>query len=157
MKQLLFLIFTVVTLNSFAQKQLVYAIVEDQTTGQIRTLNPSTDSLAIVVHVTDSFPGGKKFLTASSGMLKSAVKISTPYSGTTNASGNYTVTFPVAYAVAPNIQVCLINPNVRDTPVPTVTTTGFTVNVQRRTDVVGLLPTYANVNGASVDVLITEK
>lgn len=79
------------------------------------------------------------------------------YSGTTNGSGNYSVTFPVAYSVAPNIQVCLINPNVRDTPVPVVSTTGFTINVQRRTDVIGLLPSYANVNGAGVDILITEK
>lgn len=79
------------------------------------------------------------------------------YSGVSNASGNYTVTFTTSYTVAPNIQTCLVNPNVRDTPIVTVSSTGFTVNIQRRTDVLGLLPTYANVNGGAVDVLITEK
>lgn len=80
-----------------------------------------------------------------------------PYTGTTNGSGNYTVTFSQAYSVAPNIQVCLVNADVRDTPIVTISSTGFTVNIQRRTDVIGLLPTYANVSGGAVDVLITEK
>lgn len=83
-------------------------------------------------------------------------KTSIPYSGVTNGSGNYTVVFSIPYFVTPNIQVCLINPNVRDTPVPVVSTTGFTVNVQRRVDVLGLLPTYSNVVGGAVNVLITE-
>lgn len=85
------------------------------------------------------------------------IKRQETYSGTTNGSGNYTVTFGTSYSVAPNIQVCLISPNVRDTPIVTVSTTGFTVNIQRRTDVLGLLPTYANVVSGAVDVLITEK
>lgn len=78
------------------------------------------------------------------------------FSGTTNSSGNYTVTFTVAYAVAPNVQPVLIGANIKDSFILTVSTTGFTVNVQRRTDIAGLLPTYANVNGASVSVLVTQ-
>lgn len=79
------------------------------------------------------------------------------YSGTTNSSGNYTVTFATPHSVAPNIQVTLKGNDVKDVWVTTVSTTGFTVNVQRRADVIGLLPSYSNVNGANVDVLITEK
>lgn len=44
--------------------------------------------------------------------------------------------------------------NIRTT---SITTTGFTVAVRNRVDVIGLLPTWNNVNGASVDILITEK
>ncbi len=94
--------------------------------------------------------------TDSKGRVTSGKRTET-YSGVSNGSGNYTVVFGTAYSVAPNIQVCLINPNVRDTPIVTVTTTGFTVNIQRRTDTLGLLPSYANVVGGAVDVLITEK
>jgi len=80
------------------------------------------------------------------------------YSGTTITAGTYTVTFGTAYSVAPNIQANIINgtdsQNIRTT---SVSTTGFTVLVRNRVDVVGLLPTWGNVSGATVDVLITEK
>ncbi len=80
------------------------------------------------------------------------------YSGTTNASGNYVVTFGTAYAAAPNIQANIIGgTNTNLIKITAVSTTGFTVNVVTRVDVVGLLPSYNNVNGAAVDVLITEK
>lgn len=87
-----------------------------------------------------------------------SAQIVTPYSGTTNASGQYTVTFPVAYSVAPNIQANIVGGS--DSQIirlMSVSTTGFTVTVRNRTDIVGLLPTWANVNGATVDVLITKK
>lgn len=80
------------------------------------------------------------------------------YSGTTNASGIYTVTFGTAYSAAPNIQANIIGGS--DTQIIRITsisTTGFTVTVRNRVDVVGLLPSWSNVNGANVDVLITEK
>lgn len=80
------------------------------------------------------------------------------YSGTTNGSGVYTVTFGTAYAAAPNIQANLIggadNQNLRITA---VSTTGFTVLARTRVDVIGLLPTWNNASGLSVDALITEK
>jgi len=80
------------------------------------------------------------------------------YSGTSNSSGNYTVTFGTAYSVAPNIQANIIGgTNTQTIKITSVSTTGFTVNVTNRNEVLGLLPTYTNVNGASVDVLITEK
>lgn len=41
--------------------------------------------------------------------------------------------------------------------ITSISTTGFTVNCRLRTDVAGLLPTFSDVNGASIDVLITEK
>lgn len=80
------------------------------------------------------------------------------YSGTTDGSGNYTVTFGTAYSVAPNIQAQLINgTDTQTSRVTSITTTGFTVLIRNRTDVVGLLPSFSNVSGATVDVLITEK
>lgn len=88
---------------------------------------------------------------------KPVIKRQETYSGTTNSNGNYTVVFSTSYALAPNIQVNLIGSNIRDVTTTTVSTTGFTINVQRRTDVIGLLPSYSNVNGTSVDVLITQK
>lgn len=80
------------------------------------------------------------------------------YSGTTSGSGTYTVSFGTAYAVAPNIQANIINGTDTQTiRITSVSTTGFTVLVRNRTDTLGLLPSYANVNGAAVDVVVTEK
>lgn len=80
------------------------------------------------------------------------------YSGTTNASGNYTVTFSTAYSVAPNVQANIIGAtDTQNIRITSVSTTGFTVLVRNRVDVIGLLPTWNNVSGASVDILITEK
>lgn len=120
--------------------------------------NPVTSSGTITVNLSNTGTSGTYgiVVTDAQGRVTSG-KRQQPYSGVTDASGNYTVTFSTAYSVAPNIQVCLINPNVRDTQIPTVTATGFTINIQRRTDVLGLLPTYANVVGGAIDVMITEK
>lgn len=80
------------------------------------------------------------------------------YSGTTNSSGNYTVSFGTSYSVTPNIQANIINgSNTNLIKITSISTTGFTVNVVNRTDVIGLLPSYTNVNSSSVDILITEK
>jgi hypothetical protein len=80
------------------------------------------------------------------------------YSGSSNGSGVYTVTFGTSYSVTPNIQANWIgaadNQNLR---VTAISTTGFSVLARNRVDVVGLLPTWTNVSGASIDVLITEK
>lgn len=96
--------------------------------------------------------------------LTSKPKIPSTYSGTTNSSGVYTVTFSEAYSVAPNIQANIVNQSNTNQfiRVTSISTTGFTINVFQRnsinllgTDV--LLFSTANVNGASVDVVITEK
>ena len=93
-----------------------------------------------------------------------APKKATPYSGTTNASGVYTVTFPTAYAVAPNIQANMVNQSATNQflRISSITTTGFTVNTFARASltVLGLELLAAAtvvVPSAPVDVLITEK
>lgn len=78
------------------------------------------------------------------------------YSGTTNASGIYTITYPTAYANIPNVQFQIRGGLVTQTVrITSSTTTGCTLYVQNRVDVVGLLPSYVNVSGATVDVLVT--
>lgn len=90
--------------------------------------------------------------------MPTASKRRETYSGTTGAAGTVTVTFATAFAVAPNIQANIIGAtDTQNLRITSVTATGFTVLVRNRTDVVGLLPTWANVNGANVDILITEK
>lgn len=96
-------------------------------------------------------------VTVANGLVSSGKRMET-YSGTSNGSGVYTVTFGTAYSAAPNIQANLINgTDTQSTRITAISTTGFTVLVRNRTDVIGLLPSYANVSGASIDVLITEK
>lgn len=80
------------------------------------------------------------------------------YSGVTNGSGAYTVVFSTAYTVTPNIQANIIGAtDTQNLRITSITTTGFTILVRNRVDVVGLLPTWNNVTGATVDVLISEK
>lgn len=89
---------------------------------------------------------------------KPTIKRHELFTGTTNASGNYVITFAQAFGTAPDVQAQLINPADNDfIRVMSITTTGCTVNARRRTDIVGLLPTFANLNAASVTVLITER
>ena len=60
------------------------------------------------------------------------------------------------YSVVPNIQAQLIGGNDNQfIKITSISTTGFTVNCRLRT--AGLLPTFSDVNGANIDVLITEK
>lgn len=83
--------------------------------------------------------------------------------GTTDGSGNYTVTYGVAYAVIPDVQPQLQ----AGTPSQVVritasSTTGFTVQVTNRASVnlLGidvLLATTTPVSGASVGVLVTSR
>lgn len=76
------------------------------------------------------------------------------YSGTTNGSGNYTVTFGTTYSVTPNIQVTLTGgSNTQKYKVISISTTGFTVNIVN--EALGLI--FTTVSGAPLDVLITEK
>lgn len=84
------------------------------------------------------------------------------YTGTTNASGIYTVTFPTAFPAPPHVNPTLINPTTEQAfRVTAVSTTGFTVHVFQRggLTVLGLtllaLAT-TNVNGASLSVLVME-
>lgn len=85
----------------------------------------------------------------------------TIYSGTTNASGEYVVTYPVAYSQAPTIipvqlPTTAANKTIR---IVATTATGFTVKVEQRNSVNllavdVLLATTVAVNGASVQVVV---
>lgn len=80
------------------------------------------------------------------------------YTGATVAAGTYTVTYTTAYGTTPNVQFQINGGTNKQTILLTSsTTTGFTVYVQLRADVLGLLPSYSNVSGAVVDMLVTEK
>lgn len=84
------------------------------------------------------------------------------FSGTTNASGVYTVTFATAYAVAPNIQANIVGGTSNQVVTMTVTTTGFTCTVVQRSAVTlltveVLLAATTPVNNANLHVLITER
>ena len=79
-------------------------------------------------------------------------------SGTTSGSGTYTFTFSSPFSVAPNVQAGIINGSDTQTSrITSVSSSSVTVLVRNRTDVLGLLPSYSNVSGASVDVIATEK
>lgn len=118
--------------------------------------------------ITNTLPDQTVALTGSNGITTSGTypnftiektKRQETYSGTTNASGSYTVTYGTAYSATPNVQFQIgTGGNNKETILLTASsTTGFTVYVQLRADVLGLLPSYSNVNGRNVDVLVTEK
>lgn len=93
-----------------------------------------------------------------------AVKTPVLYSGTTNGSGAYTVTFAAPYAAAPAIAAVITNQSATNQylRVSSISTTGFTINVYSRSTltVLGidlLSAAAANVSGATVDVYITER
>src|SRR6185369_3760728 len=101
---------------------------------------------------------GKYLTTNGSAVSWGSLKRQETYSGTTSGSGTFVVTFSSSYSVSPNIQANIIGgTDSQIIKITSVSTSGFTVNVRNRTDVVGLLPSWSNVNGANVDVLITEK
>jgi len=87
-----------------------------------------------------------------------AVKRQEPYSGVSNASGVYTITYTTPFAVTPNVQFQVIGGTARTViMITSSSTTGCSFLVQTRNDVLGLLPTYSNVVGANIDILVTEK
>jgi len=100
---------------------------------------------------------------ASEILNKPTLKRQETYSGTTNSSGVYTVTFGTSYSVVPNIQASIINQSSTDQflRISAISTTGFTINVFERVPTtllgISLLPgSVANVNGAEVNILVTE-
>lgn len=84
-------------------------------------------------------------------------KVHKTYSGVTNTAGVYSFNFPVPYSTAPNIQATITNGTTPQFLKNTISNSGFTITVQNVVNVLGLLPTYPNAGGVSVDVLITEK
>lgn len=78
------------------------------------------------------------------------------YTGSTNGSGVYAVTYGSAYSTKPHLVFSIEGGTNKDTSVLTSTsTTGFSVIVERRSDVLGLLPTYAVVSGITVNATVT--
>lgn len=132
----------------------LYILPDVAKTGDYNDLSnlPAIPDAQVQADWTQSTSGAVDFI-----KNKPTIKKVETFSGTTNSSGNYTVTFGTAYSATPNIQANIIGgTNTNLIKITSVSTTGFTVNVVNRTDVVGLLPSYANVNGASVQALITE-
>lgn len=134
--------------------------------------SPVTTSGNITVNLNNSgiAPGSYAPVTVSAKGIITAGKRFELYSGTTNGSGNYTVTFSTPFSVAPHIQVTHTNPanNLQFSKVSSCTTTGFTVNVYAFSQVTSLpiigvlagalvgVNTYV-VSGATLDVTIIEK
>lgn len=82
------------------------------------------------------------------------------YSGTTNASGAYTVTFGTSYPVPPNIQVAIQGDFPSYTAVvASKSTTGFTAKVYTLSSILslGLIPQYSPVQNVALDITVNEK
>lgn len=77
------------------------------------------------------------------------------FKGTTNGSGIYSVTYSTAYMVNPNVIFAVEGGTNKDTAILTSSTTGFSILIQRRADIVGLLPTYSAVSGAVINVSVS--
>lgn len=80
------------------------------------------------------------------------------FSGTTNASGQFTATFVNTYAVAPNAHVEIVGGSDNQfVGIASVSTTACVIQARQRTDIAGLLPSFSNLSGASVLVTIVQK
>lgn len=120
--------------------------------------NFTVTNTAPMITQTVTGQNGITVLSGTNTFTVSKTKRQETYSGTTDGSGLYSVTYSVSYSSAPNIQMSFIGTNPRDVIMLTSsTTTGFTVQVQRRVDVVGLLPSYSNQSGVTCKVLVTEE
>lgn len=81
-----------------------------------------------------------------------------PYTGVTAGSGTYSVTYPVAYSTIPNVHADQIGGAVTNfIKITSSTTTGFTVTSYNTVNVIGLLPSYPTINGATVNVTVVER
>lgn len=81
------------------------------------------------------------------------------YTGSTNASGLVTFTFS-AFSAIPNVQYCGgFGSGNKETIIPNAayTTTSVVLYCQLRADVLGILPSYSNVSGREINILVTEK
>jgi len=108
----------------------------------------------------NSISAGNELTYNSTTGVISKTKNSETLTGTTNASGLVTFSFTKIYGAIPNIQYQFgFGANVKETVIfnAAPTTTGAVFLVQIRNDVLGLLPTYSNVSGREVNILVTEK
>lgn len=116
--------------------------------------------------VTNTSPDQTVSLTGANGITTSGTypiftisrKKQETFTGTTAGSGTYTVTYSVPYSVEPNVMISQRGGTPTNTLVlSSSSTTGFTVTANNRVEVLGLLPTYPTLNGAVVNVTVTEK
>lgn len=131
-------------------------------TISIKTGNLVVNSIIIPSQVSQTITGnnGISINTGVNTFTVSKTKRQETYSGTTDASGNYTVTFGTSYSATPNIQANPIGGSTETfLKITSISTTGFAVNVFQRATVLSLALSTATtaINGAFVDVLITEK
>lgn len=100
---------------------------------------------------TLSRAGSTLSLSLGGGSVSLSTVLPATFSGVTNASGIYTVVYPVAYTTIPSVQFNFVTTDPRDVVMLiSSSTTGFSAQVQRRVDVLGLLPTYTNRSGLTV-------
>lgn len=71
------------------------------------------------------------------------------YSGAPNSSGVYSVTYPAPYSSTPHVVITVVGGTNKDSAVLTSTASGFSVLLERRADVLGLLPSYSPITPAS--------
>lgn len=161
----------ILTLLSFTvSSQIVNYIIPFNTqSNYLKSLNyPDgvfSDSLLVINGTTrwtskrPPYTGGSGISISVDNVISTSSKRINLYSGITNALGVYTVTYGTPFSVVPNIQYNIgTGGNNKETILLTAsTTTGFTVYVQLRADVLGLLPSYSNVNGRNVDIVVLEK
>lgn len=121
----------------------------------------SSGNIALSLSTTGVTAGSYGKVTVDTKGRVSAGKRQEIYTGTTNASGVYSVTFGTAFSVTPNIQANIVGGTPNQFIVMTRATTGFTCTVYQRSSVTllaveVLLAATTLVNGATVDVIITE-
>jgi hypothetical protein len=115
-----------------------------------------------LVWVTDR-PGGAGFmLSDGSGWVSTDKRVET-YSGTTDASGNFSVAYVPAFAITPNVQPVAYPPadSTTRTRVTSTDQNGFTIKTERNATVTILAIDVlsigtANVPGVPVRVMVVE-
>lgn len=121
---------------------------------------PASQITGLSVPVTQTLTGINGLtVTAGANTFTINQKRQDLYTVNTASTGVATFTFP-AFSAVPNIQY---NPGYgftnKETCIPNAapTTTSCSFYVQLRADVLGLLPSYSNVTGREVNIVVTEK
>lgn len=137
----------VVTSNLFINGKSITSLSTDS------TLNSVSDNMIV------SAKALKDYITNNSG-TPNRVEV---YSGNTDGSGNYSITFTDSFTVVPGISTSVINNSTtnRFIRVTSISRTAFTVNVYQRNSITilgaeVLLSATSTVSGASVNVVIQE-
>ena len=79
------------------------------------------------------------------------------YTGVTDSSGNYTLTFAQAFAAEPDLQPTWKNSADNQNLRANWSASGFTITARAINSLLGLVPTYSSVPGATISVLVSER